>query len=70
MKRQQGYAQVGFGQAFIHSGARVLRWFELYRQRRQLAQLSDTALKDLGLSRADILTESEQPFWKDPLNKG
>lgn len=45
------------------------RWAELARQRRQLATLSDAALKDLGLSRADILTESERPFWHDPLKR-
>ena len=27
----------------------------------------DAALKDLGLSRADVIQESERPFWDDPL---
>ncbi|WP_236445372.1 DUF1127 domain-containing protein [Pseudomonas syringae] len=43
------------------------RWLELHRQRRLLAQMSDGALKDLGLSRADIQQEAERPFWDDPL---
>jgi uncharacterized protein YjiS (DUF1127 family) len=43
------------------------RWAELQRQRRLLAQLSDEGLKDLGLSRADIVGESQRPFWDDPL---
>jgi len=45
---------------------RVGRWHALYRQRRQLAALSDEMLKDLGLSRADIETEASRPFWDDP----
>ena len=33
----------------------------------RLAMLDDAALKDLGLSRADVIQESERPFWDDPL---
>ncbi|HDS1747908.1 MULTISPECIES: DUF1127 domain-containing protein [Pseudomonas] len=48
---------------------RPARWLELYRQRRELASLSDATLQDLGLSRADIQQEAERPFWDDPLRK-
>ncbi|MGN8261109.1 DUF1127 domain-containing protein [Pseudomonas sp. SMSB3] len=48
---------------------RPARWIELYRQRRQLASISDAMLQDLGLSRADILQETERHFWDDPLAK-
>jgi uncharacterized protein YjiS (DUF1127 family) len=48
---------------------RIARWHQLGQQRRTLAALSDGALKDLGLSRADIHYESERPFWDDPLKK-
>ena len=44
---------------------RILRWHELARQRRELAAMSDEALKDIGLSRADIQEEIERPFWAD-----
>jgi uncharacterized protein YjiS (DUF1127 family) len=44
---------------------RVLHWHELARQRRELATMSDEALKDIGLSRADIQQEVERPFWMD-----
>ena len=44
---------------------RVLHWRELARQRRELATMSDEALKDIGLSRADIQQEVERPFWAD-----
>ncbi|MES2820073.1 MAG: DUF1127 domain-containing protein [Pseudomonadota bacterium] len=75
MKGQKGYAIVA---AFprlslgIPAGVRALlrrvrRWHELAAQRQQLARFSDVALKDLGLSRADIQQETERPFWNDPL---
>ncbi|UBM26625.1 DUF1127 domain-containing protein [Pseudomonas sp. p1(2021b)] len=58
---------------FTHLGeallARLLRWYELYRQRRELRSLSDATLHDLGLSRADIEQEAERHFWDDPLRK-
>ncbi|MGH8352771.1 MAG: DUF1127 domain-containing protein [Pseudomonas sp.] len=77
MKGQKGYAIAGALPRSSHSIVdvtnallrRVKRWHELARQRRQLASLSDAALKDLGLSRADILPESERPFWDDPLKR-
>lgn len=47
--------------------ARLQRWAQLYQQRRDLARASDAMLKDLGLSRADVMRESERPFWDDPL---
>ncbi len=42
------------------------RWWQLAEQRRQLAMLDESALKDIGLSRADALQESARPFWDDP----
>lgn len=48
---------------------RLRRWQQLARERRQLAMLDDVALKDLGLSRADVMRESERPFWDDPLKR-
>jgi len=75
MKHQKGYAMahsISFGRALPairleQWWARLKRWQQLARQRRQLAALSDAALKDIGLSRADVLLESERPFWDDPL---
>ena len=43
------------------------RWQQLAEQRRQLAQLDERALQDIGLSRADALRECDRPFWDDPL---
>ncbi|UUY07113.1 DUF1127 domain-containing protein [Pseudomonas sp. J452] len=47
----------------------VVRWWQLAEQRRRLAMLDEHALKDMGLSRADVLQESERPFWDDPLKR-
>lgn len=77
MKGQKGYAiarSVSFDRPLpaISLKAlwlRVKRWQQLARQRQQLAMLDDAALKDIGLSRADILQESERPFWDDPLRR-
>ncbi len=40
------------------------RWIERVRQRRRLAELDDAALKDIGLTRADVRIELEKPFWR------
>ncbi|MCU0071604.1 DUF1127 domain-containing protein [Pseudomonas koreensis] len=45
------------------------RWYELHRERELLASLSDEALKDIGVSRADVEHESVRPFWDDPMHK-
>jgi len=75
MKGQQGYAIAGavprpavsLAEQIRSIWHRLRRWQQLAAQRRQLAALSNEALKDIGLSRADILEESERPFWDDPL---
>ncbi|WP_024697427.1 DUF1127 domain-containing protein [Pseudomonas avellanae] len=65
--RPAGHVQTG--RVLISLRRHVQRWLELHRQRRLLAQMSDGALKDLGLSRADIQQEVERPFWDDPLKR-
>jgi len=42
----------------------LLTWLERVRQRRHLGQLSDHMLKDIGLSRADVESETAKPFWR------
>jgi uncharacterized protein YjiS (DUF1127 family) len=39
-------------------------WLTRHRQRRQLAELDDAMLKDIGLSRADVYGEVTKPFWR------
>lgn len=80
MKGQLGFvASYHVHKASAHKGTtvslwkrvvqRFLRWQELARQRRELASMSDEALKDIGLSRADILEEIERPFWMDDVRR-
>ncbi|MGE7993841.1 DUF1127 domain-containing protein [Pseudomonas sp. NPDC089554] len=71
MKGHVSYHSHSFSLTHAMSAAahQVSRWYQLARQRRQLASLSDEALHDLGLSRADTLLEVERPFWDDPLRK-
>jgi uncharacterized protein YjiS (DUF1127 family) len=50
----------------LRSSVRYVRHrLELARQRRHLALLDDHLLRDIGLSRRDIASESEKPFWRD-----
>jgi uncharacterized protein YjiS (DUF1127 family) len=77
MKDQQGYVVVAGVSRSPSSVSRWLRlawrqlrrWQQLAAERRQLASLSDAALKDLGISRADVYQESERPFWDDPFRR-
>lgn len=40
-------------------------WAERARSRRELAALSEYELRDIGLTRADVLCETSKPFWRD-----
>ncbi|MGG7648418.1 DUF1127 domain-containing protein [Pseudomonas sp. ES4] len=71
MKGQKGY--VGVEKNSVHLISDLLhkfnRWYELHREREMLAGMSDEALKDIGLSRADVEHEAVRPFWDDPMHK-
>jgi uncharacterized protein YjiS (DUF1127 family) len=43
----------------------ILTWSERVRQRRALRALDEWVLKDIGLSRADVMRESDKPFWQE-----
>ncbi|PHN21823.1 hypothetical protein AO240_19745 [Pseudomonas sp. ICMP 460] len=47
----------------------VARWRAMLHERQQLASLSDVALKDIGLKRADVEQARQVHFWQDPLRK-
>jgi uncharacterized protein YjiS (DUF1127 family) len=55
---------VGFVPQGWFAFEQVMAWFERTRQRRQLQQLGDHMLKDIGLSRADVEAEISKPFWR------
>ncbi len=38
-------------------------WMDRYTQRKQLLQLSDTQLNDIGLTREEVKIEAKRPFW-------
>jgi uncharacterized protein YjiS (DUF1127 family) len=42
----------------------LLAWQERARQRHHLESLSDHMLRDIGLSRADIMAETTKRFWQ------
>jgi uncharacterized protein YjiS (DUF1127 family) len=49
---------------FFQTGLRVFRFaLALNRQRRSLLALDDAALKDIGISRSEALTEANRPVW-------
>jgi len=39
-------------------------WRKRYRTRQELAQWTDRDLHDVGLSKSDIISETEKPFWR------
>lgn len=46
------------------------RWYELAQQRRQLREMDDNLLKDIGLSRADVeRIAGHRWFWDAPRNR-
>ena len=43
--------------------AQLKRWRQVSKDRAELARMSDDRLRDIGLSRADVLKETSRPFW-------
>ncbi len=54
----RGLAAIGTTIVFVG------RCFERRRQRLDLQTLDDAALKDIGLSPADVRRECSKPFWR------
>jgi uncharacterized protein YjiS (DUF1127 family) len=50
----------------LADGARwaVWRWYQVGRTRRQVSNLPDHLLKDIGVTRRQALAEAGKPFWK------
>jgi len=42
----------------------VWQWNTRWRHRQHLRTLSDHALRDVGLSRSDIESQANKPFWE------
>ncbi|MEE8445811.1 MAG: DUF1127 domain-containing protein [Alphaproteobacteria bacterium] len=39
-------------------------WRDRARQRRRLLELDDRMLRDIGVTRSDVVRESDKPFWE------
>ena len=60
-------ARLGLRRLGDHVGRgldRLLLWTERAGQRHRLAELNDHMLRDIGLSRADVMAETTKPFWQ------
>ncbi|QHF43920.1 hypothetical protein PspS35_08915 [Pseudomonas sp. S35] len=68
MKGQKGFVLMA-KRPFVGLFQTIARWYMLYRERQMLATMSDDALKDIGLNRADVAHERHRHFWEDPLRK-
>ena len=71
-ERLSGRTSAPGGRAPASSGSRaasllrrILTWAERIRQRRALQALDEWVLKDIGLSRADVMHEYDKPFWQE-----
>ena len=52
------------GAAFGEAIGALSLWQSRRRARRQLAELSDQMLQDIGISRTDVEREYGKPFWR------
>jgi uncharacterized protein YjiS (DUF1127 family) len=44
----------------------MAHWWRIRRERRQLLELTDHMLRDVGLTRAEARREAARPFWDVP----
>ena len=45
-------------------GQRLLAWHDRARERRELTELSDDMLRDLGIPPAEARRQAARPFWR------
>ena len=51
--------------ALLHRAVAAFReWRRCARSRAELVRLDDRALRDIGLTRAEVLREIDKPFWR------
>jgi uncharacterized protein YjiS (DUF1127 family) len=64
-----GVALRTFRKPLTNVVVKLRRWHQLSNERVELVRLSDERLRDIGLSRADVVREASRPFWDDPLKR-
>lgn len=52
------------GEGLVALFNRVSEWSDRRRARNHLYQMPDYILSDIGVSRAEVESEYEKPFWK------
>ncbi len=61
------FASLGrFAGLSLDTGFKVADFFAISRQRNALAKLDDDALRDIGLTRSEAMTEAARPAWDVP----
>ncbi len=55
----------GLGQAVAAVVARLFAWRDRARSRRQLGELNERLLRDIGLDRASAQAEADKSFWRN-----
>jgi uncharacterized protein YjiS (DUF1127 family) len=55
----------GLRSAMVRFVDLIWTWRAIARSRYALSQLSDHALKDVGLTRCDVYRECAKPFWRE-----
>jgi uncharacterized protein YjiS (DUF1127 family) len=53
-----------FGALAMRAMMAIVAWADRSRERRQLQELDDRLLKDIGISRGDVERECAKPFWQ------
>jgi uncharacterized protein YjiS (DUF1127 family) len=61
---QHGRTTSYLGEVAIGLFNRVQDWSERRRTRNHLYQMPDYILQDIGVSRSEVETEWQKPFWK------
>ena len=57
------FSDTNTGSRWGYMTHRLVQWRRRARARHELQSLSDSTLRDLGLTRCDAAGESTKPFW-------
>ncbi len=60
----EGSSEPFFAQIWHRANARLHLWHERAVTRHELAELDDYILRDIGMTRGDVMREANKPFWQ------